>query len=244
MIKTLFCLIILISFFSFGCKGKGEIQPAGESPLTEQQKQATTSVQPGFQATESPETSPGAIGNSPPKITSLKVSPEVPVAGDTIRAEVKTYDQEGDNVTVTYQWSKNDDLLFEDSDALKLTKEFKRGDKIILRAAPNDGSLSGAAITIVMNIANAQPVIAPSQETFRFDGSLYTYRVKASDADGDPLAYSLKSAPAGMTIDSSTGAIKWNVPSGFAGKVPITVAVSDGSGGETLQSFTLEIRTE
>jgi hypothetical protein len=244
MIKTLLSLLVLISLFSFGCKGKEEVQPAGESPLAEQQEQAGTALQPGFQDTESFETSPGFTGNTPPKITSLKVSPEVPVAGDTLRAEVKTYDQEGDNVTVTYQWSRNDDLLIEDSDTLELTNDFKRGDKITLKATPNDGILSGASITLVITIANAQPVIIPSQDTFRFDGSIYTYRVKASDADGDPLTYTLKSSPAGMIIDSSTGEIKWNVPPGFAGKAPITVSVSDGSGGEVLQSFTLEIRPE
>ena len=244
MIKTLFCLIILISLFSFGCKGKEEIQPAVENAQTEEQGQAGTSLQPGFEDAESQETSPGITGNTPPKITSLKVSPEVPVAGDTLRAEVKTYDQEGDDVTVTYQWSRNEDLLIEDSDTLKLTNDFKRGDKITLKATPGDGYVSGASITVVMTIANAQPVIIPSQDTFRFDGSIYTYRVKASDADGDPLTYTLKSAPKGMSIDSSTGAIKWNVPDGFAGKAPITVSVSDGSGGDILQSFTLEIRPE
>jgi len=244
MIKTLFCLIILISLFSFGCKGKEEVQPAGESPMAEQQEQAGSTVQPGFQDTDSVETSPGIAGNTPPKITSLKVSPEVPVVGETLRAEVKTYDQEGDDVSVTYQWSRDEDLLIEDSDTLKLTNDFKRGDKITLKATPGDGYVSGASITVVMTIANAQPVITPSQDTFRFDGNVYTYRVKASDADGDSLTYTLKSAPTGMTIDSSTGAIKWNVPDGFAGKAPITVSVSDGSGGDILQSFTLEIRPE
>ncbi|PJA80422.1 MAG: hypothetical protein CO148_03415, partial [Nitrospirae bacterium CG_4_9_14_3_um_filter_41_27] len=60
--------------------------------------------------------------------------------------------------------------------------------------------------------------------------------------DGDTLTYSLKSAPSGMTIDSSKGMIKWNVPPEFKGKAPITISVTDGHGGESLQNLTLEIR--
>ena len=48
-------------------------------------------------------------------------------------------------------------------------------------------------------------------KNFNFDGSVYTYQVKATDPDEDKLTYSLKSAPAGMTIDPKTGAIQWNV---------------------------------
>jgi hypothetical protein len=45
-----------------------------------------------------------------------------------------------------------------------------------------------------------------------------------------------------MTIDPSSGLIKWNVPPSFKGKAPITVSVSDGHGRESLQSFTIEIK--
>jgi hypothetical protein len=38
--------------------------------------------------------------------------------------------------------------------------------------------------------------------------------------------------------------IKWDVPPEFTGKTPITVSVTDGHGGESLQSLTLEIRPE
>jgi hypothetical protein len=37
----------------------------------------------------------------------------------------------------------------------------------------------------------------------------YLYQVRAVDPDGDPLHYSLTTAPAGMTIDPQTGTIRW-----------------------------------
>jgi len=47
-----------------------------------------------------------------------------------------------------------------------------------------------------------------------------------------------------MTVDPSKGLIKWNVPLEFKGKTPISVYVTDGRGGEAMQSFTLEITPE
>ena len=47
-----------------------------------------------------------------------------------------------------------------------------------------------------------------------------------------------------MTIDPSSGLIKWNVPPEFLGKVSFAVSVKDGRNGEALQSFNLEIKPE
>ena len=46
-----------------------------------------------------------------------------------------------------------------------------------------------------------------------------------------------------MSIDSSTGLIKWDAPSDFKGKTLLTVSVTDGHGGEASQSFSLEIKS-
>ena len=70
---------------------------------------------------------------------------------------------------------------------------------------------------------------------------VYTYQVKSSDPDGDPVAFALITAPEGMTI-SQAGLIRWSVPQSVKGQIPVTVSVTDGQGGETLQNFTLEIR--
>jgi hypothetical protein len=166
------------------------------------------------------------------------------VIGDKIKAKVVTYDKEGDTVNVTYVWSKNDVSLFNASDTLTVTNDFKRGDKISLKVIPDDGKVRGTPLTLNLFIADAAPVINPSQATFRFDGSTYTYQVKATDPDGDSLMYVLKAAPPGMTINPSTGLIKWTVPPDFKGVAQITVSVTDGYGGETLESFAIDVRPE
>ena len=47
-----------------------------------------------------------------------------------------------------------------------------------------------------------------------------------------------------MTIEKTTGLIKWEVPQDFKGKVSVTVIVNDGHSGEAVQSFAFEIVPE
>ena len=42
-----------------------------------------------------------------------------------------------------------------------------------------------------------------------------------------------------MTINSSTGLVKWNVPAEFTGKTSFTVFVSDGRGGEAVPDLSV-----
>ena len=67
----------------------------------------------------------------------------------------------------------------------------------------------------------------------------YFYPVKAIDADGDILSYSLTSAPEGANIDTATGNISWEPPAD--GDYDFTVEVSDGRGGIDTQAYTVTV---
>ena len=114
----------------------------------------------------------------------------------------------------------------------------------VLKVTPDDGTLKGTPVNSVIIIANSSPVITPSPDTFKFDGDVYEYQVRATDPDGDSLTYALHESPKGMTIDPSTGIITWNIPPGYTGKSPVTVSATDGQGGKVMQNFVLEIRPE
>jgi RHS repeat-associated protein len=66
-----------------------------------------------------------------------------------------------------------------------------------------------------------------------------SYDVGAADPHADPLTYGLVVAPAGMSIDPSTGLVGW-VP-GAPGAFDVTVSVDDGRGGTAKQSFTIDV---
>ncbi len=236
----IFLLTVLIVC---GCKGKEETQPIVAPVGTEQQEK--TAGEKGIPSSERPDVAQQpTIMNTAPRITKFNVEPQNPAVGDTVKADVETLDREGDTVTVIYQWSKNGVPLPETSDKISLTGEFKRGDKITVKATPDDGKVKGTPLTVVVYIANASPVAKGVTEPFRLEGDLYTYQVKATDPDGDELAYALKEAPSGMTIDPQKGFIRWKVPPDVTGTSHHTVSVTDGHGGEMLQTFTIDIRSK
>ncbi len=88
---------------------------------------------------------------------------------------------------------------------------------------------------------NRPPQITSSPDTQIQEGSAYTYLVTATDADFDPLTFSLTESPADMTIGAASGLINWAATAGHAGLHPVTVQVSDGRGGTDSQSYTLEV---
>jgi|WetSurSiteA1Bulk_404760.scaffolds.fasta_scaffold06230_3 hypothetical protein len=234
-------VILLAILIIHGCKGKEETPSTKVPAVTEQQGQTT-----GTQGVPSIE-KPGvplqeAARNKPPLITKFNIEPKYPVIGDTVRAEVETVDRDEDAVTVAYQWVKNDVLLEETSNTLLLAGGYKRGDKLSVKATPDDGKVKGTTLTVVVTIANASPVVKGVPEPFKLNGDLYTYQVKATDPDGDGLTYALKEAPDGMTIDPKKGFIQWKVPPDVTGTSSHTVSVTDGQGGETTATITLDIQ--
>src|SRR5262249_34714651 len=89
-----------------------------------------------------------------------------------------------------------------------------------------------AAITLSETGVNAAPVIAnvPASATIP-ELSPYTFTATATDTDepAQTLAFSLVGAPAGATIDGSTGAFSWTPSEAQGpGSYPFTVRVSDG----------------
>jgi len=180
------------------------------------------------------------IKNSPPEISKVKILPEVFKPGDTLNIEASGSDIDGDGVSISYEWTRNG---FPVGNGPHIEGPVKRGDKISIKITPFDGEDYGRAVVLQREMVNMTPMIIENKK-YTFNGNVYTYQVNATDADGDTLTYILKKAPPGMTINSSTGLIKWNVPPDFKGKSPFTVSVTDGHGGEVTQSFTLEIGPE
>lgn len=178
------------------------------------------------------------IGNTLPEISSFKLLPEVFKPGDTLNVAAAGNDADGDPVTIVYEWKKNGVLA---SSTNNLGSPVQRGDKITVTVTPYDGREYGSPVVIEREILNMPPVISEHKE-FTFDGSVYTYQVKASDPDGDALTYSLEPQPEGMTIDASTGLLTWTVPKDFTGKRSVSVIVNDGHGGTAKYSLDMSIR--
>lgn len=182
------------------------------------------------------------IRNAAPELTKIKIMPETFKAGDTLYVDVIGSDIDGDEVTILYEWTKNGESAGTEK---HIGVPIKRGDKLSIKLTPFDGESYGQPVILFREIGNMPPMIVEDKNSLKphFDGAMFSYQVKAVDPDNDTLAYSLKTAPAGMTIEKTTGLIQWTVPQDFKGKAEIIVVVSDGHGGEALQSFVFELTT-
>jgi hypothetical protein len=157
--------------------------------------------------------------------------------GNTLGVVAEGYDADGDPVQLEIAWMKSGRPA---GTGNLLAAPVKRGDKVSATVTPFDGKERGRSATLFREILNTPPAIE-GQEQFQVTDNAVTFHVRGSDADGDPLIYSLKDAPAGMSVDRKTGVVRWMTSPGTTGKVPFTVVVSDGAGGESAARFTVTI---
>ncbi|NWF91106.1 MAG: putative Ig domain-containing protein, partial [Ignavibacteriaceae bacterium] len=81
------------------------------------------------------------------------------------------------------------------------------------------------------------PVFTSTPPTTGLVGVLYSYDAE-TDANPDPT-YSLTTAPAGMTINASTGVVQWT-PSA-TGNYNVTIKAANGISPDATQSFTISV---
>ena len=234
---------VIIVFLFISCSSEKPEEAARQKP-SETEKAVSLPPQPVVPETKAAGTGDaktGKVKNTPPELTRIKIMPETFKAGDTLYVDVIGSDMDGDEVTILYEWTKNGEPAGTEK---HIGAPLKRGDKLSIKLTPFDGESYGQPVILFREIGNMPPMIVEDKNSLKpgFDGKTFSCRVKAIDPDNDTLTYSLKTAPARMNIEKTTGLIKWEVPQDFKGKAEIAVIVSDNHGGEALQSFVFEIK--
>lgn len=185
------------------------------------------------------------VANTPPVVTRVTVEPAVAKPGDALRAAVEGSDIDGDPIKYAFEWWRNGQSTGtpskdRDQEQRTLTTEgFARGDMIVVGVTPYDAGGPGRfLVSEPIFLLNRPPLITSSPTAPTVQGS-FEYIMAATDPDGDPLTYKLETAPSGMTIDSGTGKIAWQMASGLASPQQVRVGVDDGHQGQAFQEFTL-----
>jgi hypothetical protein len=112
---------------------------------------------------------------------------------------------------------------------------------VTARVTDPGGLFASQAFTVVVTSANAAPSITSAPVTTATVGAPYAYRVTATDPNGDVLTYALSQAPAGMTINATSGQIAWTPASTQTGTQAVTARVTDPGGLAAVQSFTVSV---
>jgi hypothetical protein len=142
--------------------------------------------------------------NTTPVITAVNILPEKPTQGSELSLSVQSQDSDGDPVTYSFQWMKNDqEIIGENKNSLS-SKTFKKGDLIRAKVTPSDGKVNGNPfLSPPTRILNSPPVI---QEVWIEPKVAYvTDRLKANlkslDQDGDFIYYTYQWEKNGIVLN-------------------------------------------
>lgn len=136
--------------------------------------------------------------NRPPIIRQLRMSPEKPNFGDTIKVVVVAEDPEGYGMTYHYDWTVNGlASLGEHSDTFQ-PAELHKGDKVQVTVVVRDDLQDSPPESIAVTVVGNPPVMdtRPGQIN-HFDN----VKMRAHDPDGGAITWSLTGGPKGMSID-------------------------------------------
>jgi hypothetical protein len=98
------------------------------------------------------------------------------------------------------------------------------------------------AFTVRIPPANIPVRFTSSPSAIAWVGKEYAYNLTSIDEDGDIPIFSIISAPANMTLDPSTGKLRWTPSSSDIGNHTISVRVADGRGSTDNQTFTITVK--
>lgn len=183
------------------------------------------------------------IGNTAPVVEWVAIGPNPPTSSTELKAVAKGKDLDGSEVTYTYRWLVNGETVAGEEGPSLNSSYFRRGDKVQAAAIPFDGTDWGEPNTsVAVTIQNSPPKIVSTPPEQLAEGATYRYEIKAEDADGDTLRFSLKGVtPKGMSIDSEAGVVEWQV---VIPETAVTyeyeVIVEDPEGAKSIQKITLK----
>ncbi len=133
------------------------------------------------------------IDNTAPVVIEVSLTPTLPKVADTVLAQVKTVDEDGDEVSLSYAWSVDGEIVQEGELETLSGGLFAKHQQIMVTVTPNDGFIDGEPVASEsLTVLNTAPSITgvdlvPSDI---FEATEVTCTPTGwSDDDSDPAAY-------------------------------------------------------
>lgn len=182
---------------------------------------------------------PVVIENTKPEIVRVQIEPREPRNGEALSVQGDVRDpDEKDNISFLVEWFINGENAFSGE---KLPGDkIKAGNEIYAEVEPFDGFEKGPKVqTEKIAVQNAPPEIILGSPQVK--DRLMNYEIEIKDMDGDKVDLTLESAPSGMRLEGNR--LIWEVPEGSKDtSVLINIKARDERGGETSNSFNLDLR--
>lgn len=186
-------------------------------------------------------TNPVTVVNTPPILARVTIESDGPQGSNRLQAKVDAIDPDRDEIRYTYRWWRNDKQIKEGAEGILDTTGFGRKDVIGVEVIARDEEAVSPAVRATPIVLGNTPPQITSDPASLTNREQYDYTVQAKDVDGDPVTFTLETAPPGMTIDKSTGQITWKVMAGLTGTHRVKIMAEDGQGGTAWQEFEVTI---
>lgn len=185
---------------------------------------------------------PGAVANRPPLIESTP--PAFADVGQALVYAVLANDLEGDPLNFTLATAPDGMVMDAASGRLTWTPLVSQIGPHVVAIDVQDGrgGIATQRFTLTVRPPNRPPVIGSTPPMAATAGADYRYAASAIDPDGDPVAWTLRAAPAGMTVGAGTGLVQWTPTAAQIGTVRVVLDVTDARGGTDTQAFDLVVR--
>jgi hypothetical protein len=114
---------------------------------------------------------------------------------------------------------------------------------IVISVSDGSASASLPAFTITVGTKpNTAPTISGTPATSVTQGTAYSFRPTAADADGNTLTFSIVNKPSWATFSTTTGALQGTPGAGNVGTTSgIAISVSDGTASASLPAFAITV---
>ena len=179
--------------------------------------------------------------NLPPVISSIP--PVAAMVGRSYTYVVRANDPDGDPLTFRLATAPEGMTIGPATGFITWTPAVNQagGQQVVVQVEDGRGWVGVQTYTILVATTppNRPPIFTSTPQYVATDGQLYQYTAVAVDPDGDPLSFSLREAPAGMTIDPATGLVRWTPTAAQSGVHTVTVLATDPGGARGGQQFSL-----
>ena len=180
-------------------------------------------------------------GNNSPIITSDPESFSATV-GVTYRYQATAIDPDNDSLLWQLENAPSGMIIDRNTGEIIWTPTVDQigNQEVEIIVVDTQGGFARQGFTLTTTGINQAPQIVSIPITRTTVDNNYTYNVVAQDPEGDAIRYELINAPAGMTIDNSTGEINWIADATQVGNNVVTILATDANGASNTQTFDLQ----
>ena len=185
----------------------------------------------------------GQPGNRPPRVTTQPGTSAV--SGASYTYALKAVDADGDTLVYALTEFPQGMLIDSSTGAIQwpIPADVAGLAPVTVEVTDGKGGIAtqGYAIS-VSGASNRAPAFSSTPVTSATAGTAYAYTARATDPDGDAISYSLTSAPAGMAIHATSGALSWMPTLAQGGSHTVAVRATDAKGAYATQIFGIYVQ--